>query len=205
MSTSTLLQNPDRLRKVFARLDDKDETGRAVAFNLASKALVDAGLGWSDLLEAFLNKKEASTQPSDLYRAHRAQTDSYRAYRADENSHNAFGDIFDGIFGDTFNRSQAQKKPEAKPAPRPRRFVVGKDIPDTISGAIHIVEARDWRGGKMLVVEVKYSDTTYGPMVMFSEKDIAKAEQDPSKLWICSVRPASSADRFPVLSGLREI
>lgn len=171
--TSNLFENKDRLRKVFQRLDAADESGRAVAFNLAGKALADAGVSWCDLLDAFTANSAASST-TDFMERRAAQQNVYNNQKGD------LSDIFNGIFGETF--SQPQRNQSTRPTNnQPFRdadwkhkvYLQGDQIPQTISGMVRILDERTTKVGKpMIIVQVETSRNIYGPIAIFGERDI---------------------------------
>jgi hypothetical protein len=181
--SSALIHKPDRLRLVFERIDRaEDETGQAIAFNLASKALKAAGITWTDLLEAHLAQKGSTTPPIS-------------------EGVTGFGDIFEGIFSSAF----ASARRETQPAPQPARAIVsGSHIPETVIGRIKVSDRRPTKNGEMLVVQVENPTHNYGPLVIFSDKDIDKLGASPDAAWFGRVRQPTSERHMPTLYGLRD-
>lgn len=178
--TKSLAHNSDRLRAIFARIDSGDE-GADIAFGKATNALRDAGISWSDLLEAHLRSSSSPEQAKAM-----------------------FDDAFAGIFNNSIFSDMANR---AKAPPKANITVSGEDIPAEIRGVIEEVDRRKTRNGEMLVVTVSQDDgsvaTKYGPLVIFNSPDIATFDAFEPKHFSGHVTKASKPHLYPKLHTLR--
>lgn len=175
---NAVASNPERLRKVFARLDAaEDPSGQDVAFHIADAALRSAGLTWSKLLDNYLGKAN-DTAASD------------------------FGNMFEGIFT-SFSESVRPSHRASPPQPR-QKFLQGEDIPESISGYVKLIDERKTRDGmRMLVVHIADEHTIFGPLVIFNSSEIERLEQNKDALLQARVRQPQNKRHMPILYGLR--
>lgn len=167
-----------------------EHDGEAVnAFRAATRMLKAQGLTWTEIAQRALNVP--SMRPTGMAQTAQAQ---------------GFGDIFDGIFAESFG---AMRRPQAaQPAPTPRHRqparLSGADVPEMVQGTVRVVDAdRTAKTGPMLVLEIVGDGTTYGPLVCFSAsmQAVLRHAVDTKATVIARVQKPRSEGHMPVVTS----
>lgn len=183
--------NPDeRLLATIGMMDATagEHDGEAVAaFRAATRMLKAQGLTWAEIAKRALGPAAPSVPAPGSPRAHaHAQ---------------GFGDIFDGIFAETF---AAARRPQTPPQPRAPSRLHGADVPAMIDGIVRVVDAdRTARTGPMLVLEIIGDDTIFGPLVCFSaavQSDLRAALADGLRV-MARIQPPRTEGQMPVVTS----
>ncbi|QAY80293.1 hypothetical protein [Sphingosinicella sp. BN140058] len=178
----------DRLRLLFDRMDRADDvSGQEAAFRLAHQALSAAGVSWASLLEARLTANGAAA-----------------AVGVGQD----FMSVFDGLF-EGLQRASPERTPAspfaaaATPTPKRTEHLTGASIPSEIWGAIKVEDRRSVRNGTMLIVDVRNSFGTFGPLAIFGARDIEKIDAHPEAAFAGRVRQPTNPRHQPTLYALR--
>ena len=201
--------NTDRLVRTISMMDRTSSCGDAEAesaFRMATKMLAEHGLTWTEIARRALGPTASATTTTELAKAQ------------------GFGDIFAGIFGETFAGAthgqsgfaspfftpQGDRRPAA--APRSEVFT-GAAVPREVAGRVQIIDAdRRSRNGPMLVVQLvagrpEYGEQRYGPLVCFDADAIAalKTATEEGRSVIATVRPARIDSHMPTIVRVQDL
>ena len=186
---TSLLDSPERLAKVIARMDAGDD-GSIPAFHLLSQALAREGKSWSSLLGSKIGG--ASERPN------RAAGNDNHARRSSARTHeqNDFQQWMDGI--------DSMFAAAMKPAQQ-QQIVQGAAIPAHVRGIITVRDERTTRSGQpMLIVGIENSAALYDPIAVFDAALIAGIKSGAILSGTGLVRAPKSNHLYPVLTGFEE-
>lgn len=183
-----MASNPhERLIATIGMMDAAaaEHDGEAVnAFRAATRMLKAQGLTWKEIATRALDVP--SLRPMEPSQSPTAA---------------AFGDIFDGIFTQTFATA---RRPQTPPKPRAPSRLHGADVPAMIDGIVRVVDAdRTARTGPMLVLEIIGDDTIFGPLVCFSaavQSDLRTALADGLRV-MARIQPPRTEGQMPVVTS----
>lgn len=186
---TSLLDSPERLAKVIARMDAGDD-GSIPAFHLLSQALAREGKSWSSLLGSKIGG--ASEQPIRAA----GNDNSARNSSARSDKQNDFQQWMDGI-----DRMFAAAMKPAKQ----QQIVQGASIPAQVRGIITIRDERTTRAGQpMLIVGIENSATLYDSIAVFDIDLITGIKSGEILSGTGFVRAPKSNHLYPVLTGFEE-